>query len=66
MTQDDAKRMAARRALEFVEDGMLLGLGSGSTSRIFIQELGESPQQVEIVAEKAPRFVACLVGGVFT
>src|SRR5258707_579089 len=32
----------------------------------FIQELGESPQQVEIVAEKAPRLVACLVGGAFT
>ena len=41
MTQDEAKRMAARRALEFVEDGMLLGLGSGTTSTMFIQELGE-------------------------
>jgi ribose 5-phosphate isomerase A len=41
MTQDEAKRMAARRALEFVEDGMSLGLGSGTTSAIFIQELGE-------------------------
>jgi ribose 5-phosphate isomerase A len=41
MTQDEEKRMAARRALEFVEDGMLLGLGSGTTSAIFIQELGE-------------------------
>ena len=45
MTQDDAKRMAARQALEFVEDGMLLGLGSGSTSRMFIQELGERVKQ---------------------
>jgi len=45
MTQDEAKRMAARRALEFVEDGMLLGLGSGSTSRMFIQELGERVKQ---------------------
>jgi ribose 5-phosphate isomerase A len=41
MTQDEAKRMAARRALEFVEDGMSLGLGSGTTSAMFIQELGE-------------------------
>jgi len=41
MTQDEAKRMAARRALDFVEDGMSLGLGSGTTSAIFIQELGE-------------------------
>ena len=45
MTQDEAKRMAARQALEFVEDGMLLGLGSGSTSRMFIEELGERVKQ---------------------
>jgi ribose 5-phosphate isomerase A len=45
MTQDEAKRMAAQRALEFVEDGMLLGLGSGTTSAIFIQELGERVKQ---------------------
>ena len=45
MTQDEAKRMAARRALEFVEDGMLLGLGSGTTSRMFIEELGARVKQ---------------------
>jgi ribose 5-phosphate isomerase A len=45
MTQDDAKRMAARRALEFVEEGMALGLGSGTTSTIFIKELGERVKQ---------------------
>lgn len=45
MTQDEAKRMAARCALEFVEDGMLLGLGTGTTSSIFIQELGERVKQ---------------------
>ena len=45
MTQDEAKRMAARCALEFVEDGMLLGLGSGTTSAMFIQELGARVKQ---------------------
>jgi ribose 5-phosphate isomerase A len=45
MTQDEAKRMAARRALAFVEDGMLLGLGSGTTSRMFIEELGARVKQ---------------------
>jgi ribose 5-phosphate isomerase A len=45
MTQDEAKRMVARQALEFVEDGMLLGLGSGTTSRMFIEELGERVKQ---------------------
>lgn len=45
MTQNEEKRMAARRALEFVEDGMSLGLGSGTTSAIFIEELGERVKQ---------------------
>ncbi len=36
-----AKENAAMAALEFVEDGMTLGLGSGSTAEIFIDKLGE-------------------------
>ena len=40
-TQDDAKRAAGRRAIEeFVRDGMTLGLGSGTTSHLFVRELG--------------------------
>ena len=34
------KRAAAARALDFVSDGMRLGLGSGSTSEAFIELLG--------------------------
>lgn len=37
----NAKENAASAALEFVEDGMTLGLGSGSTAEIFIEMLGE-------------------------
>jgi len=40
MTQDDAKRLVAKRAVQFVEDGMAVGLGTGSTSKMFIEELG--------------------------
>ncbi|PHR60392.1 MAG: ribose 5-phosphate isomerase A [Robiginitomaculum sp.] len=36
-----AKRNAAIAALDMVEDGMVLGLGSGSTAEIFIELLGE-------------------------
>ena len=36
----DAKEAAAARAVEFVEDGMTLGLGTGSTSFHFINLLG--------------------------
>jgi ribose 5-phosphate isomerase A len=37
---EQAKRAAARRAVAEVRDGMLLGLGSGSTAEIAIDELG--------------------------
>jgi ribose 5-phosphate isomerase A len=35
------KQIAAIHALEFVKNGMKVGLGSGSTARYFIQALGE-------------------------
>jgi ribose 5-phosphate isomerase A len=35
------KRLAAAKSLEFVRDGMCLGLGSGSTATIMLQLLGE-------------------------
>lgn len=41
MTQDEAKKLVAKRAVELVEDGMAVGLGTGSTSKIFIEQLGE-------------------------
>jgi ribose 5-phosphate isomerase A len=36
-----AKENAALAALEFVKDGMVLGLGSGSTAEIFLEKLGD-------------------------
>src|SRR3984885_4668341 len=38
---DGLKRQAAARALEFVTDGMKLGLGTGSTAKHFVELLGE-------------------------
>jgi ribose 5-phosphate isomerase A len=38
---DRAKRAAAARAVELVEDGMRLGLGTGSTARWFVDLLAE-------------------------
>jgi ribose 5-phosphate isomerase A len=40
MTNDDAKRAAARRAVDLVRSGMVLGLGSGSTAAYAIDEIG--------------------------
>ncbi len=41
MTQDEAKLAVAKRAVAFVEDGMRVGLGTGTTATIFIRELAE-------------------------
>lgn len=39
--KDTLKRAAAMRALDLVQDGMKLGLGTGSTAEIFMQMLAE-------------------------
>ena len=39
MHRDRLKQAAARRAVELVEDGMVLGLGTGSTAGFVIEEL---------------------------
>jgi ribose 5-phosphate isomerase A len=38
---DTEKAVAARKSLEFVKDGMVVGLGTGSTATFAIQFLGE-------------------------
>ena len=37
---DELKQAAADKALELVQDGMLIGLGSGSTARFFVEGVG--------------------------
>ncbi len=41
ISQDEAKRLAAARAAEFVQPGMRLGLGTGSTAAFFVDILGQ-------------------------
>ena len=41
MNMDQLKRQAAAKALEHVEDGMKLGLGTGSTAKHFVELLGQ-------------------------
>jgi ribose 5-phosphate isomerase A len=42
--QDQEKQLAAAAALRWVRDGMILGLGTGSTSAQFITQLGAAVQ----------------------
>ena len=41
MSQDELKTAAARAALAHVEDGMKLGIGTGSTAEAFVHLLAE-------------------------
>jgi len=47
MSQQRLKIEVARAALEYVEDGMLLGVGTGSTVNAFIDELAASGKRLE-------------------
>ena len=38
---DRLKEVAARRAVEYVQEGMVVGLGTGSTAEFAIRALGE-------------------------
>jgi ribose 5-phosphate isomerase A len=45
MSEDLSKFNAAQAALEYVKDGMIVGLGTGSTSAHFVRQLGERVRQ---------------------
>jgi ribose 5-phosphate isomerase A len=50
MTQDEAKRLVAKRAAELVEDGAVVGLGTGTTATLFIRELAARKLKIRCVA----------------
>jgi ribose 5-phosphate isomerase A len=43
--RDELKRAAAYRAIDYVEDGMVVGLGTGSTAYFVVEGLGERVKQ---------------------
>lgn len=45
LTQDELKKIAAYKAVEFVESGMVLGLGTGSTAKHAVDRIGELLRQ---------------------
>lgn len=43
----EAKRQAAEKAIEYVEDGMIVGVGTGSTVAYFIDALGRMADRIQ-------------------
>ncbi|MDO5640243.1 MAG: ribose-5-phosphate isomerase RpiA [Neisseria sp.] len=46
-TQEELKRMAAEKTVEFVPEGEYIGIGTGSTVNLFIEALGKSGKRVK-------------------
>jgi ribose 5-phosphate isomerase A len=46
MTQDEMKQAVARAALDYVVEGRLVGVGTGSTARLFIEELAGMKERI--------------------
>ncbi|MCP2039492.1 ribose 5-phosphate isomerase A [Neisseria sp. HSC-16F19] len=47
MSQDELKRLAAHKALEFVPEGEYIGIGTGSTVAFFIEALAQSGKRIK-------------------
>jgi len=57
---DAGKRAAALKALEYVEDGMIVGVGTGSTVAFFIDALAAVKHRVEGAVSSSDRSTAAL------
>jgi ribose 5-phosphate isomerase A len=47
MTQDQLKLAVARSALDYIVDGEIIGVGTGSTANLFIDELGKHKHRIK-------------------
>lgn len=48
LSQDELKKQAAHRAVEYAKSGMVLGLGTGSTTAFAIDRIGELMKKGEL------------------
>lgn len=47
MPQNEHKRLAAEKAMDYLQDGMIVGVGTGSTVACFIDALGREPGRIK-------------------
>lgn len=65
MNQDEKKKAAAERALEYVQDGIALGVGTGSTVNFFIDLLiREKPDLTDVVSSSEASTARLAAGGI--
>ncbi len=47
MTQDEMKQMVAKAAIDYIETGTIIGIGTGSTANYFIDELATIKHRID-------------------
>ena len=58
--QEQQKRLAAQAAIPFVEDGSIVGVGTGSTVMHFIDELGKIRDRIKAAVSSSEKSTAAL------
>lgn len=56
----EAKRLAAEKAIDYVEDGMIVGVGTGSTVAFFIEALGRISERIKGAVSSSEQSTALL------
>jgi ribose 5-phosphate isomerase A len=64
MTRDEQKRAAAAAAMAYVQEGMTVGVGTGSTAAFFIEELAARPKLAAAVPSSEASAAALRAAGV--
>jgi ribose 5-phosphate isomerase A len=59
-SQDQQKRLAAQAAIRYIEDGSIVGVGTGSTVAHFIDELGKIRERIKAAVSSSERSTAAL------
>jgi len=60
MDKEQEKRRAAQQAITYVEDGSIVGVGTGSTVAHFIDELGKIKHRIEAAVSSSDKSTALL------
>ena len=53
MNKDNLKRLVAKEAMKFIKPDMIIGVGSGSTTEFFIEELAKHKNLVDITVSSS-------------
>ena len=61
MSQNEGKRRSGEKAAEFVEDGMVVGVGTGSTVAFFIEALARRKDRIEGAVSSSEQSTRLLV-----